>query len=85
MQVVGIGSDGALVLTGSRTGVITRLKHTRRYALQHHCGARKVALATAALSNIPAVVKVEKVCAYLYRHLQSEKLELACTTANWAG
>ena len=82
MQVVGIGSDGAAVLTGSKTGVITRLKHTRPYALQHHCGAHKVALASAALSSILAVARVEKVCAQLHRHLQSEKLEMACTTVS---
>ena len=33
MQVVGIGSDGAAVLTGIKTGVITRLKHTKPFAL----------------------------------------------------
>ena len=80
MQIVGIGSDGASLLTGRISGVITRLKHTRPYALQHHCGAHKVALASAALSNIPAVVKVEKVWAQsVTGYLNSEKLQMACS------
>ena len=44
-NIFSIGSDGAVVMTGRKTGVAKRMKAHNSEMLSIHCGAHRVALA----------------------------------------
>ena len=48
---MGLGSDGASVMTGVRSGVSTRLKADNLYIVNIHCVAHRLALAAAQASD----------------------------------
>ena len=60
-RVIGLGSDGASVMTGKHTGVGVRLKRLRPALVHIHCAAHRVALAAkAATESVDSVADYRK-------------------------
>ena len=53
-KVIGFGSDGASIMTGSKTGVATRLKQQSLHCISVHCMAHRLNLCSAkAAGDVP--------------------------------
>lgn len=67
-KVVGLGTDGAAVMTGCKGGVGVLLKNAgASYLVQTHCSAHRVSLALSqAAKNIPRIKNIEIILAQLY-------------------
>ena len=53
LQLMGVGADGASVMAGEKSGVLTRLAYDRPFMIAHHCAAHRAALAAKALAELP--------------------------------
>lgn len=68
-KVIGFGSDGAAVMTGSKTGVATRFKEKSPHLISIHCMAHRLNLCTSKASNgIPYLREFEAIFTELYRY-----------------
>ena len=66
-NIFSIGSDGAAVMTGRKTGVAKRMKAHNSEMLSIHCGAHRVALACSqAALQVPYVKKFDTYLTTLY-------------------
>ncbi|CAI7885866.1 unnamed protein product [Closterium sp. NIES-53] len=69
-QISGISTDGANVMMGSKSGLVTRLRLRIPHLVSSHCIAHKEALAAKhAAENIPAFHVVDKVIRTVAEHL----------------
>ncbi|KAM3875379.1 uncharacterized protein C17orf113-like [Diretmus argenteus] len=68
-RVLGLGSDGASVMTGNRGGVGTLLKTHSPFSTQVHCGAHRVALvALDASKAVEAVAAFKRTTTSIYSY-----------------
>lgn len=67
-KIVGLGTDGAPVMTGCKGGLGILLKNAgASYLVQTHCSAHRVSLALSqAAKNIPRIKNIELILAQLY-------------------
>lgn len=79
-DIAGFGSDGASIMTGSKSGVATRIKELSPFLLAVHCMAHRLNLVTeAAAKNVPYVHEFQGVLTslfYYFRTSTSRVLEL---------
>ncbi|XP_070581491.1 zinc finger protein 862-like [Ptychodera flava] len=68
-RLCGLGSDGAAVMIGKKSGVATRLKHeVSEIMVSHHCVAHRLALAVGQAANsVPYIKKFNDTLDNLFR------------------
>lgn len=81
LQLVGIGADGASVITGDKSGVIKRMQYTRPFCLGQHCAAHRCALVGKDLSDMEWVQETEQVRQHI--PLAFSALESAIFLGGW--
>ena len=70
-KVIGFGSDGAAVMTGSKNGVATRFRSKCPHIVSIHCMAHRLNLCTSQASrNIPYMKQFEETFTQLYRFFE---------------
>ena len=68
-KLIALGTDGASVMTGKNSGVVTRFKNENPFMMSTHCAAHRLALASAqAASAIPYLVKYQAVLNDIYKY-----------------
>ena len=68
-KLFGIATDGASVMTGSRSGITTRIKRKNPFALSVHCIAHRLALASGqAADNIPYLKRYQHYINTIYKY-----------------
>ena len=76
-KVIGFGSDGAAVMTGSKNGVATRFRSKCPHIVSIHCMAHRLNLCTSQASrNIPYMKQFEETFTQLYDSLRNRKTKL---------
>ena len=66
-KVVGIATDGAAVMQGSKNGVVTRLRARRNYIIGVHCFPHHLELAFKdTVKEVPMLQKVETFLTNIY-------------------
>jgi len=74
-QLVGMGSDGASVMTGNKTGVATQLKRDHPFLISIHCMAHRLALCTSqAASGIPYLDRFKENLTAMYKYFDKSAL-----------
>lgn len=64
-----LGTDGASVMTGCKSGVVTRFKDENPFTLSIHCGSHRLALAAAQAANAdPFLVKYQDMHNAIYKY-----------------
>ena len=73
-QVIGFGSDGASVMTGSKAGVAAHMKkHVNSYIEGVHCIAHRLALVmsqAAEKKNVPYLAKYQEILTAVYKYFK---------------
>ncbi|XP_070546167.1 uncharacterized protein C17orf113-like [Ptychodera flava] len=71
-KVIGLGSDGASVMTGRHNGVGVRMRRVNPYLTQVHCAAHRVALASSdASKGVEQVAKYRRTVNSVYNYFAS--------------
>ena len=74
----GFGSDGASVMTGSKSGVGVRLQQTSPIMLRSHCISHRLALACGdANDSVKYILEVERILIQLWKWLEYPKRSAA--------
>lgn len=86
-KVYGFGTDGASSMTGSNSGLATRVKKCNPYCIAWHCLVHQVALVSHVLKDDALFKKLEELLSELYSYFcrspkRVEGLKLAQTMAN---
>ncbi|XP_070562438.1 zinc finger protein 862-like [Ptychodera flava] len=77
-NLVGIGTDGAAVMTGKHNGVVKRLQQVATSAIGIHCCAHRLQLAsTQAASSVPFVKKFTTIVRQLYDYFNNSAVRMA--------
>ncbi|XP_069110144.1 zinc finger protein 862-like [Argopecten irradians] len=77
-KLIGMGSDGASVMVGRKTGVATQLKTVNPELINIHCVAHRLALASAqATDNIPYLRKFKDIMQQLFRFYQNSAVRMS--------
>ncbi|CAC5363056.1 unnamed protein product [Mytilus coruscus] len=68
-NMCGIATDGAAVMVGKHSGVVTRIKETVPGILSSHCIAHRLALASgAAADSVQYLVKFQEIISSIYKY-----------------
>ena len=68
-KLFGMATDGASVMTGTRSGVTTRMKRRNPFMLSTHCVAHRLALASGqAADNVPYLKKYQQYINTIYKY-----------------
>ncbi|XP_077862323.1 zinc finger protein 862-like [Saccoglossus kowalevskii] len=80
-QCATLGSDGAAVMVGKRSGVGQRLREKNEKLLNIHCVAHRLALAAAqAMRDIPYMKRFSNTLQQLYKYYQNSSVRMAGLT-----
>ena len=68
-SLIGIGTDGASVMCGKKSGLVTRLKEANPFIQNQHCAAHRLALASSqACATVPYMVKYQETLNQIYKY-----------------
>ncbi|KAK3086416.1 hypothetical protein FSP39_018175 [Pinctada imbricata] len=77
-KLIGLGSDGASVMVGRKTGVATQLKSTNPELINVHCIAHRLALASAqAADAVPYLKKFKAILQQMFKFYQNSAVRMA--------
>ena len=77
-KLAGLGSDGASVMVGRKTGVATQLRAINPELINVHCIAHRLALASAQAANaIPYLMKFKDILQQLFKFYQNSAVRMA--------
>nr|XP_006818252.1 PREDICTED: zinc finger protein 862-like [Saccoglossus kowalevskii] len=77
-QLVGIGTDGAAVMTGKNNGVVKKLQEFATTAIGIHCSAHRLQLASCQAANAaPFVKKFHTILRQLYDYYDNSAVRMA--------
>nr|XP_006823127.1 PREDICTED: uncharacterized protein LOC100368807 [Saccoglossus kowalevskii] len=80
-QLSGLGSDGASVMVGKKTGVSTRLREKSPELINIHCMAHRLALASSQTVNeVPYIKKFSSILQQLFYYYQNSSVRMAGLT-----
>ncbi|XP_006813061.1 zinc finger protein 862-like [Saccoglossus kowalevskii] len=81
-KLVGVGTDGAAVMTGKRSGVVKRLQEIATTAIGIHCCAHRLQLASSQAANaVPYVKKFVSILRQLYDYFDNSAVRSAGLSA----
>ena len=86
-KIVGLGSDGASVMLGKKTGVGVRLKARSPHLTHVHCIAHRVNLAASGAAKLESVDRYRKYGQQFLSYLSIQRLDIndcASCTRQWS-
>ncbi|KAK6179566.1 hypothetical protein SNE40_011894 [Patella caerulea] len=76
-KMSGIATDGAAVMVGSKSGIVTRLKSLNPAILSTHCIAHRLALGSCgAADQIPYLIKYQEILNCIYKYFENSPKNL---------
>ncbi|XP_053400474.1 zinc finger protein 862-like [Mercenaria mercenaria] len=81
-ELCGVSTDGASVMTGHKSGVVTCFKKTVQGVLATHCIAHRLALSCcSSADNIPYLVKFQEILNSVYKYFKNSPKNMATLPA----